>query len=122
MWVLVCLQALESLNKKDMTEIKSYGRPPPLVEKVMTAVMVLRNSEPTWAEAKKQLGALTCLSVCVFHTCLPVCLFHSKVEQGGLISVVFSQGGLSSVWSLFRTGLSSEWSHQGGLLIRVVSH
>lgn len=49
-------QALESLNKKDMTEIKSYGRPPMLVEKVMEAVMILRGSEPTWPEAKKQLG------------------------------------------------------------------
>ncbi|XP_076454460.1 dynein axonemal heavy chain 2-like [Babylonia areolata] len=50
------VEALESLNKKDMTEIKSYGRPPPLVEKVMNAVMILRQSEPSWAESKKQLG------------------------------------------------------------------
>ncbi|XP_048885226.1 dynein axonemal heavy chain 2 [Brienomyrus brachyistius] len=50
------MKALESLNKKDMTEIKSYGRPPVLVEKVMQAVMILRGSEPTWAEAKRQLG------------------------------------------------------------------
>ncbi|KAK7102408.1 hypothetical protein V1264_020630 [Littorina saxatilis] len=50
------MQALESLNKKDMTEIKSYGRPPLLVEKVMEAVMILRGNEPTWPEAKKQLG------------------------------------------------------------------
>ena len=50
------MQALESLNKKDMTEIKSYGRPPMLVEKVMEAVMILRGSEPTWAESKRQLG------------------------------------------------------------------
>ena len=50
------VKALESLNKKDMTEIKSYGRPPPLVEKVMEAVMILRGSEPSWAEAKRQLG------------------------------------------------------------------
>ncbi|XP_078389870.1 dynein axonemal heavy chain 2 [Cetorhinus maximus] len=50
------MKALESLNKKDMTEIKSYGRPPVLVETVMQAVMILRGSEPTWAEAKKQLG------------------------------------------------------------------
>jgi dynein heavy chain len=57
--VLVCFKALESLNKKDMTEIKSYGRPPMLVEKVMEAVMILRGSEPTWAESKKQLGELT---------------------------------------------------------------
>lgn len=47
---------MESLNKKDLTEIKSYGRPPTLVETVMQAVMILRGSEPTWAEAKKQLG------------------------------------------------------------------
>ncbi|XP_045081518.1 dynein axonemal heavy chain 2 isoform X2 [Coregonus clupeaformis] len=50
------MKALESLNKKDMTEIKSYGRPPTLVETVMQAVMILRGNEPTWAEAKRQLG------------------------------------------------------------------
>uniref|UniRef100_A0A8B9RG35 Dynein, axonemal, heavy chain 2 n=1 Tax=Astyanax mexicanus TaxID=7994 RepID=A0A8B9RG35_ASTMX len=52
----LAVQALESLNKKDMTEIKSYGRPPALVETVMQAVMILRGCEPTWAEAKRQLG------------------------------------------------------------------
>merc|ERR1739838_834425 len=46
----------EALNKKDITEIKSYGRPPALVEMVMQAVMILRGQEPTWAEAKRQLG------------------------------------------------------------------
>ncbi|XP_042256267.1 dynein axonemal heavy chain 2 [Thunnus maccoyii] len=50
------MKALESLNKKDMTEIKSYGRPPALVETVMQAVMTLQCKEPTWAEAKRQLG------------------------------------------------------------------
>lgn len=50
------IKALESLNKKDMTEIKSYAKPPPLVERVMEAVMILRGHEPTWAEAKRQLG------------------------------------------------------------------
>ncbi|KAI5104428.1 dynein heavy chain 2, axonemal isoform X1 [Silurus meridionalis] len=50
------MKALESLNKKDMTEIKSYGRPPALVETVMQAVMILMGCEPTWAEAKRQLG------------------------------------------------------------------
>lgn len=54
--LLDCLQALELLNKKDMTEIKSYGRPPALVETVMQAVMILRGCDPTWAEAKRQLG------------------------------------------------------------------
>lgn len=51
-------QALESLNKKDIGEIKSYGRPPAQVEMVMQAVMILRGNEPTWAEAKRQLGEL----------------------------------------------------------------
>ncbi|KAM6908082.1 dynein axonemal heavy chain 2-like [Lycodopsis pacificus] len=50
------MKALESLNKRDMTEIKSYGCPPALVETVMQAVMTLLGKEPTWAEAKRQLG------------------------------------------------------------------
>lgn len=33
------VKALESINKKDLNEIRSYGKPPPLVEKVMEAVM-----------------------------------------------------------------------------------
>ena len=50
------IKALESLNKKDMTEIKSYSTPPQLVEKVMEAVMILKGNEPTWPEAKRQLS------------------------------------------------------------------
>lgn len=52
-------QALEALNKKDITEIKSYGKPPGLVETVMEAVMILKGTKDlTWAEAKKQLGKM----------------------------------------------------------------
>ncbi|XP_077326811.1 dynein axonemal heavy chain 2 [Lithobates pipiens] len=50
------MKALETLNKRDLTEIRAYGRPPALVETVMQAVMTLRGNEPTWAEAKRQLG------------------------------------------------------------------
>ncbi|XP_060146271.1 dynein axonemal heavy chain 2 isoform X6 [Globicephala melas] len=50
------MRALESLNKKDIGEIKSYGRPPAQVEMVLQAVMILRGNEPTWVEAKRQLG------------------------------------------------------------------
>lgn len=53
------MRALESLNKKDLGEIKAYTNPPELVETVMQAVMILRQSEPTWAEAKRQLGDTT---------------------------------------------------------------
>jgi len=59
------MQALEALNKKDITEIKSYGKPPPLVEKVLEAVMILRGNEPTWAEAKRQLGAIYSISLLI---------------------------------------------------------
>ncbi|KAK4469213.1 hypothetical protein MN116_006788 [Schistosoma mekongi] len=50
------VQALEALNKKDITEIKSYGKPPLLVQKVLEAVMILRGADPSWAESKRQLG------------------------------------------------------------------
>ena len=54
--LLAATKALEGINKKDLQEIKSYGKPPPLVEKVLEAVMVLKKCEPTWEEAKRQLG------------------------------------------------------------------
>ncbi len=50
------MEALKSLNKKDLGEVKSYATPPELVETVMQAVMILRQSDPSWAEAKRQLG------------------------------------------------------------------
>ncbi|KAE8744396.1 hypothetical protein FOCC_FOCC009000 [Frankliniella occidentalis] len=50
------MHALDALNKKDLTEIKSYPKPPYKVEMVMEAVMILKKVEPTWAEAKRQLG------------------------------------------------------------------
>ena len=49
-------QALEALNKKDLGEIKAYTKPPELVETVLIGVMILRLSDPTWAEAKRQLS------------------------------------------------------------------
>ena len=50
------VKALDAINKKDLNELRSYGKPPPLVEKVMEAVMVLKKCEPTWDESKRQLG------------------------------------------------------------------
>ena len=49
-------KALELLNKKDMAEVKMYQKPPKAVERTIEAVMVLRKSEASWAEGKKQLG------------------------------------------------------------------
>ncbi|XP_037870398.1 dynein axonemal heavy chain 2 isoform X3 [Bombyx mori] len=50
------VKALDALNKKDITEVKSYAKPPQKVEMVLEAVLILLQKEPTWAEAKRQLG------------------------------------------------------------------
>lgn len=36
------MRALDALNKKDISEMKSYGKPPVKVEMVMEAVMILK--------------------------------------------------------------------------------
>ncbi|KAL9923028.1 dynein heavy chain 2, axonemal kl-2 [Glossina fuscipes fuscipes] len=56
------VKALDALNKKDVSEVKSYGRPPMKIEKVMEAVMILLGKEPTWENAKKVLGETTFLN------------------------------------------------------------
>eukprot|EP00698_Gefionella_okellyi_P021811 TRINITY_DN713_c0_g5_i1.p1 TRINITY_DN713_c0_g5~~TRINITY_DN713_c0_g5_i1.p1 ORF type:complete len:2528 (-),score=851.46 TRINITY_DN713_c0_g5_i1:18-6647(-) len=48
--------ALSALSKKDVSEIKAFTKPPPLVEFTMSAVMVFFKAEQTWAEAKRRLG------------------------------------------------------------------
>ena len=49
------MKALQSLNKSDIGEIKAYAKPPPLVETVLCAVMVLLGHEANWGEAKRTL-------------------------------------------------------------------
>lgn len=48
--------ALDSLSKKDISELKSYGRPPPKVMMVMEAVCILKGITPDWGESKRLLG------------------------------------------------------------------
>jgi dynein heavy chain len=48
--------ALKVLSKKDMSELKAYAKPPPLVELVLCGVMTALKRPPTWEECKKQLG------------------------------------------------------------------
>ncbi|XP_076240945.1 dynein heavy chain 2, axonemal kl-2 [Calliopsis andreniformis] len=56
------MKALDALSKKDISEIRSFTRPPPKVEMVMEAVMILKNSEPSWAESKRQLADVNFLN------------------------------------------------------------
>jgi dynein heavy chain len=50
------MAALDSLNKGDITEVKSYNKPPPLVALVMEGVMTLRKQKTDWAGDSTFLG------------------------------------------------------------------
>ena len=50
------VKALESLDKKDTQEVKSFAKPPDLVQRVMEAICVLMEKKPGWDESKKLLN------------------------------------------------------------------
>lgn len=50
------IRALNSLTKADITEVKSFAKPPAMVQTVMEAVCVLLGQPATWDSAKKVLG------------------------------------------------------------------
>merc|ERR1719269_536577 len=50
------LKSLDSLDKKDITEIKSFAKPPPLVMMTMEAVNILLGEKPDWDSAKRVLN------------------------------------------------------------------
>ena len=49
------IEALNSLNKQDITEVKSFTKPPKMVMRVMEAVCVLKGLEPSWSQSQKVL-------------------------------------------------------------------
>merc|ERR1719230_955180 len=53
------VKALDSLSKADITEVKSFAKPPPAVMTVMEAVCILLGSKPTWDDSKRLLGDVT---------------------------------------------------------------
>ena len=50
------VKALDSLDKKDTQEVKSFAKPPDLVQRVMEAICVLMDKKPGWDESKKLLN------------------------------------------------------------------
>ncbi|KAJ8964946.1 hypothetical protein NQ314_004501 [Rhamnusium bicolor] len=55
------IRALDSLSKKDISEMKSYGTPPQKVKMVMEAVNILKGIDPSWESAKRLLGEINFL-------------------------------------------------------------
>ncbi|GBF88264.1 dynein heavy chain axonemal protein, partial [Raphidocelis subcapitata] len=50
------LDSLKALNKNDIVEIKSFPKPPPLVQMTLEAVCILKQEKPDWDTAKRILG------------------------------------------------------------------
>merc|ERR1719217_416460 len=50
------LDALEKLDKKSISEVKAYAKPPDMVMKTMCAVMTVMGKTPSWAQCKSELG------------------------------------------------------------------
>merc|ERR1719258_223549 len=56
------MKSLDSLDKKDLQELKSFAKPPPLVEVVLAAVCLLMGKKENWDEAKKLMNDTNFLS------------------------------------------------------------
>jgi len=50
------VKALDSLTKSDITEVKSFAKPPEAVQTVMEAVCIMFGEKTDWDSAKKVLG------------------------------------------------------------------
>ncbi|CAK0841283.1 unnamed protein product [Prorocentrum cordatum] len=50
------IKSLDALDKKDISEVKNFTKPPPLVETVLSAVCLLLGAKETWEDAKKQMN------------------------------------------------------------------
>eukprot|EP01119_Soliformovum_irregulare_P017771 TRINITY_DN5330_c1_g1_i1.p1 TRINITY_DN5330_c1_g1~~TRINITY_DN5330_c1_g1_i1.p1 ORF type:complete len:2639 (+),score=886.96 TRINITY_DN5330_c1_g1_i1:107-7918(+) len=50
------IKALQSLNRGDIVEVRSFANPPKMVKIVMEAVCILKGLKPTWDEARRMLS------------------------------------------------------------------
>jgi dynein heavy chain len=57
---------LEGLDKKHISEIKSFTSPPELVATVMAAVMIIIGKDTGWATVKKEMAAPDFLKMIMF--------------------------------------------------------
>jgi hypothetical protein len=47
------IDSLKALNKNDIVEIKSFAKPPPLVQMTLEAVCILKQEKPDWDTVRK---------------------------------------------------------------------
>ncbi|VTZ70290.1 dynein beta chain, putative [Plasmodium chabaudi chabaudi] len=52
----VATQSLEQLDKKSISEVKAYTKPPDVVMQTLSIVMIILNKNPSWDQAKIELG------------------------------------------------------------------
>ncbi|KJP86349.1 40S ribosomal protein S3 [Plasmodium fragile] len=52
----VATQSLEQLDKKSISEVKAYTKPPDVVMQTLSIVMIILNKTPSWEQAKIELG------------------------------------------------------------------
>jgi hypothetical protein len=57
------LKALDSLDKKQIQEVKSFANPPKAVGTVMAAVCLLLGKKETWEDSKKLLNDINFLTM-----------------------------------------------------------
>lgn len=50
------MSEVDKLDKSSISEVKAYASPPPAVEMVLNAVMLIFNLKPDWATAKKKIS------------------------------------------------------------------
>ena len=55
------VEALKSLSKADIQEVKNYKQPPELVQLTCEAVCILMGNKPDWGEAKKMMSDMNFL-------------------------------------------------------------
>merc|ERR1711972_1298877 len=50
------IKSLDALDKKDIQEVKSFAKPPALVETVLCAVCLLMGKKENWDESKRLMN------------------------------------------------------------------